>query len=132
MSFYSQLQSIAEKSTSPTKKTPTKISNYTSEQQLDIDDITVEELPLEVVKKYLRIDHDFDDLELMIATKSAISYVRKYVKIADDEELDFDLIIPVLTLISHFYESKTPIGKSNEKVDALINSILDMNRMEIL
>ena len=68
----------------------------------------------------------------MIATKSAISYVRKYVKIADDEELDFDLIIPVLTLISHFYESKTPIGKSNEKVDALINSILDMNRMEIL
>lgn len=132
MSFYNQLKSITEKSTSPKKKTPTKITTYSSQEEYDIDDITVDELPLEVVKQYLRIDHDFDDLELKIATKSAISYVRGYIKAGEDEALDFEMIMPVLTLISHFYESKTPIGKANEKVDILINSILDMNRRDIV
>lgn len=96
------------------------------------EEITPDNLTLEFVKQYLRVDHDFDDVEIMVATKSAISYVRKYVKIADNEMLDYELIMPILTLISHFYESKTPIGKSNEKVDALISSILDMNRWEIV
>ena len=132
MSFYNQLKSITEKSTSPKKKTPTKIATYSSQEEYDIDDITVDELPLEVVKQYLRIDHDFDDLELKIATKSAISYVRGYIKAGEDEALDFEMIMPVLTLISHFYESKTPIGKANEKVDILINSILHMNRRDIV
>lgn len=131
MSFYNQLKNITEKSSSPKKKTPTKISNSPSET-IDIDDIVIEELPLEIVKQYLRIDHDFDDLELMIATKSAISYVRSYIKAGDEESLDFEMIMPVLTLIAHFYENKTPIGKSNEKVELLINSILDMNRRDIL
>lgn len=95
-------------------------------------EITPDSLTLDFVKQYLRVDHDFDDLEIMVATKSALSYVRKYIKIDDDEQLDFELIIPILTLISHFYESKTPIGRSNEKVDSIINSILDMNRGDIL
>lgn len=96
------------------------------------ENITPDTLTLDFVKQYLRVDHDFDDLEIQIAIKSAISYIRKYIKQPDDEPLDFDLIVPILTLISHFYESKTPIGKSSERVDLLINSILEMNRNDIL
>lgn len=132
MSFYNQLKSITEKSTSPRKKTPTKITTYSSQEEYDIDDISADELPLEVVKQYLRIDHDFDDLELKIATKSAIAYVRNYIKAGEDEALDFEMIMPILTLISHFYENKTLIGNSNEKIDPLINSILDMSRRDII
>lgn len=95
-------------------------------------EMTPDTLTLEFVKQYLRIDHDLDDLEIQIAMKSAISYVRKYIKISEEEPLDYELIIPILTLISQFYESKTPIGKSSEKVDVLINSILEMNRADIL
>lgn len=97
-----------------------------------VEEVSPDNLSLDFVKKYLRVDHDFDDEEIMVATKSAVSYVRKYVKQEDGVALDYDLIIPILALISHFYENKTAIGKTNEKVESLINSILDMNRSGIL
>ena len=95
-------------------------------------ELTPDTLTLDFVKQYLRIDHDFDDVEIMVAIKSAISYVRKYVKQPTGEPLDDDLIIPILTLVAHFYENKTPMGKANEKVDSIINTILEMNRNDIL
>lgn len=96
------------------------------------NNITPDTLTLDFVKQYLRVEHDLDDIEIRVAMKSAVAYVRKYIKQPDEEPLDYELIIPILTLISHFYESKTPIGKSSEKVDALINSILELNRADIL
>lgn len=96
------------------------------------NNITPDTLTLDFVKQYLRVDHDLDDMEIGVAMKSAVSYVRKYVKQPTGEPLDYELIIPILTLISHFYENKTPIGKSTERVDDLINSILEMNRNDIL
>lgn len=98
----------------------------------DMELLTPETVTLDFVKQYLRIDHDYDDLELQIALKSAISYVRKYVKQPDDEPLDFELIIPILTLTGHFYENKTPIGKSSEKTETIVNSILNLNRYDIV
>lgn len=88
------------------------------------DDLTIEE-----VKHYLRIDHSLDDFELTMYLKSALSYVRKYVEMdMVTTPLDVDLVMPVLMLVSHFYENKTPINANNAKLDDIFHGVLWMNR----
>lgn len=92
-----------------------------------------DELTLDIVKHYMRIDHNLDDFELKMYLKSAITYVRKYVGIEDEDiQLDIDLVMPVLMLVSHFYENKTPINTDNAKLDHLFEGILFMNRGIVL
>ena len=57
--------------------------------------ITPDTLTLEFVKQYLRVDHDLDDIEIEVAMKSAVAYVRKHIKQPSDEPLDYELIIPI-------------------------------------
>lgn len=94
--------------------------------------ITPETLDLDFIKKYLRIEHDLDDIELTVYLAAAQSYVRTYVKAEYGENLSIDLIIPILSIIAHCYENKTVNIKSTEKVDAMFRSILDMHRGDIL
>ena len=94
---------------------------------MHIDDINcMDDLDVSIVKQYMRIEHDLDDFELELYLKSAKSYVRKYVE--EDYVDDFELIMPVLMLISHFYENKTPMNVSNAKYDHIFRDILWMNR----
>lgn len=94
---------------------------------MHIDDINcMDDLDVLIVKQYMRIEHDLDDFELELYLKSAKSYVRKYVE--EDYVNDIDLIMPVLMLISHFYENKTPMNVSNAKYDHIFKDILWMNR----
>lgn len=97
-----------------------------------IEGISPENIPLDFVKQYLRVDHDLDDIEIMVALRSAIAYVKKYIKAEDEEQLGDDLVMPVLVLVSHFYESKSLMSKSNERIDRILSAILDMNRNGIL
>ena len=94
---------------------------------MHIDDINcMDDLDVSIVKQYMRIEHDLDDFELELYLKSAKSYVRKYVQ--EDYVDDVELIMPVLMLISHFYENKTPMNVSNAKYDHIFKDILWMNR----
>ena len=86
----------------------------------------MDDLDVSIVKQYMRIEHDLDDFELELYLKSAKSYVRKYVE--EDYVDDIELIMPVLMLISHFYENKTPMNVSNAKYDHIFKDILWMNR----
>lgn len=86
----------------------------------------MDDLDVSIVKQYMRIEHDLDDFELELYLKSAKSYVRKYVE--EDYVDDVELIMPVLMLISHFYENKTPMNVSNAKYDHIFKDILWMNR----
>lgn len=96
-------------------------------------DISPNHLPLEFVKQYLRVEHDFDDLEIRIAIASAHSYVKNLLKLPKDEEIeDMELIIPMLALVAYFYENKTVSMKSNEKIDLMFESILGLHRRDIL
>lgn len=99
---------------------------------IDFENITPDNLPLDFVKSYLRIDHDFDDVELQLMIKAAKSYIRNNLRVEKDEELDTELVIPMLTLVAHFYENKTTLMKSTEKIDIMFNSILSLHRKEIL
>lgn len=105
-----------------------------NEDEKTLDDInSPDELTVDIVKHYMRIEHDLDDFELKIYLKSALAYVRKYIGIDDPKiPLDVDLIIPTLMLVSHFYENKTPINNNNSKLDSVFNSLLWMNRGVVL
>nr|DAW54689.1 MAG TPA: head tail connector [Caudoviricetes sp.] len=98
---------------------------------MDIDEIqSIDDLEVDLVKQYMRIDHDLDDLELALYLKSAISYVKKYV--LEEYVDDIELVMPVLMLVSHFYENKTPMNVSNAKYDSVFKDILWMSRGLVL
>ena len=98
-----------------------------------INDIsTVDDINLEMVKNYLRIDHNLDDVELQLFLESAKSYVRKYTGVTKDEPLDIELSIPILSLVSHFYEQRGVTVLSNEKLDEIFGDILTINRVSVL
>ena len=92
---------------------------------MDWEDInSPDDLTVEVIKQYMRIEHDLDDFELQMYLKSALSYARKYVRMEDtDTPLDVDLIMPVLMMVSHFYENKTVEwqGKNTRIYDSILN-----------
>ena len=99
---------------------------------MQFEDITPDNLPLEFVKQYLRVDHDFDDVEIQLIINSAKSYVRNTLRVEKDEELDVELVIPMLSLIAYFYETKTITMASNEKASFMFESILALHRKEVL
>lgn len=91
---------------------------------------TMQDITVDFIKHYMRIDHDLDDEELRLYLLSAISYVTKYVR---GEYLDdVDLIMPVLMLVSHFYENKTPINNNNGNYDHIYKDVLWMDRGLVL
>lgn len=97
-----------------------------SNSAIDIDDITIEELPLEVVKAYLRVDHDLDDLEIRLHMQSAIAYVRNYINQPEDKEMDMGLLAPILSLIAYLYENKSVNSKTTERLDSIFSSTLHL------
>ena len=94
---------------------------------MDITEIEcMDDLDVDMVKQYMRIEHNLDDAELGLYLKSAKSYVFNYV--GEEYSQSIELIMPVLMLISHFYENKTPMNVSNAKYDFVFKDILWMNR----
>lgn len=94
--------------------------------------ISPDKITLEMVKNYLRVDHDLDDLELKMCFQSACLYIRKYIGVDNDTPLDVDLSLPILSLTCHFYETKSVKQPTNEKLDDIFSNILSINRVSIL
>jgi uncharacterized phage protein (predicted DNA packaging) len=99
---------------------------------IDFEILSPAELTLDIIKSYLRVDHNLDDVEITLCYQSALTYVKKYIGVDNDEEVDMDLILPILSLTTHFYENKRVTQPSNEKLDEIFGSILALNRMSIL
>lgn len=94
--------------------------------------ISPDKITLEMIKNYMRIDHNFDDMEITMCFQSAMSYVRKYIGVDNETVLDVDLSLPILSLTCHFYENKDVTQPSNEKMDEVFSSVLSINRVSIL
>lgn len=100
---------------------------------LPMDNLLPESMDLDFLKSYLRVDHDYDDLEIQLFYRGVLDYVRKYIKQPDDETMtDASLCIPILSLLSYCYETRTPITKTTERQDQIFSSMLDIHRCEIL
>lgn len=94
---------------------------------MDITEInSIRDINLELVKQYLRIDHDLDDLELSLYIKSVVTYIEKYANYDCLE--DADLIIPALLMIADCYENKSLPNASNTKLNEIFSRFLWMNR----
>lgn len=98
----------------------------------DFNILSPNDLTLDIIKNYLRVDHNLDDVEITLCYKSALTYVRKYIGAESDDELDVDLILPILSLTCHFYENKRVTQPSNERMDAMFSDVLTLNRVSIL
>ncbi|MGL5718290.1 MAG: head-tail connector protein [Paraclostridium sp.] len=94
--------------------------------------ISPQDITLEIVKNYLRIDHNLDDVELTMCFQSAYAYVRKFLGMDATEEMEVDLSLPILSLTCHFYETKDINHSTNEKMDEIFRTVLSMNRTSIL
>lgn len=90
------------------------------------------EITLDMVKNFLRVDHNLDDVEITMCFQSAVTYVTKYVGAESYDDLDVDLILPILSLTCHFYENKGVTQSSNEKMDEIFSGILNLNRVSVL
>lgn len=99
---------------------------------MELENITPDNLPLDFVKQYLRVEHNFDDLEIQLMVKSAQHYVRNYINQPDGTDMDIELVIPILTLVAYFYENKTVTMKSTEKLDVIFGSVLNLHRGDLL
>lgn len=106
--------------------------NLPMTKQITADQITADNIPLSFAKQYLRVDHDFDDVEIQVGIKTAQAYVRNYIKQPEDEPLDNGLIITILSLTAYFYENKSPVMKSTEKLDVMFGNVLNMYKREVL
>lgn len=83
------------------------------------------QIDLNLVKDYLQIDYDDDDLQLQLMIQAAQNYIVKSAK-TDIEYLDRqpDLVIACLQIVSHFYENKGIVTLTNTKIDTMLQNIL--------
>lgn len=91
------------------------------------------ELSLDLLKQWLKIDHDLDDVELTLCLNAAISNVKNNIGIeGEDEELDPELYIVTLNLASHFYHNKSMYIEKTYSQDNIYQSILFMHKSNLL
>lgn len=131
MNFYEQLTSSIDSESYIAKNNEGTKTAY-EEESYDISEITPDNLPLSFVKNYLRVDHDLDDIEIAVHIRTAQAYVRDYIKLDSTENLPLGVLAPLLSLIAHFYENKSALMKSTEKWDAVITSVLDLHKCEVI
>lgn len=99
-----------------------------------IKSVKVTDLDIQMVKDYLRIDHDDDDEFLNIILVSSRSYIQAYlnIKFEEFEETPDEFTIACLALCSHWYENRQVQQESNGKglkeLNYIFAGILDIYR----
>lgn len=92
----------------------------------------VSEITPEAVNSYLRLDDDADDGLASVMLPAAVAYVKGYTGL-DAAALDEheDISLAVLVLCSDMYDNRQMVV-DNDKVNRVIQSILDMHRVNLL
>lgn len=89
----------------------------------------VSEITNDNLLDYLKID-DCEDLTVYL--ESANDFVKNYTGLTDEEIDNKPSIVPLIyVLVAEYYENRT-FTVSNEKVNAVISSTLDMYRKNLL
>ncbi len=92
----------------------------------------VSELTIQELKDYARVEHSDDDMQFEIILTACKSYVKGYTGMSD-EQLDTkeDVTIAVQVLANEMYENRT-MTVQNDKVNKVVQSILDMYSLNLL
>ena len=100
-----------------------------------VKDVTPQDINLEIVKNYLRID--FDDVDndrmLNIILASAKSFVQTYLnwKFVDVDEIPLEITIALLAIVEHWYKNRgvTSEDATVNELPYVFSGILDMHRL---
>lgn len=82
----------------------------------------ISEVTLEMVKNYLRVDGDEDDLLLNAIMDASKKYISSYIGSADLDQYD-DLTIAFMCLVADMYdvrEWKTNVANNNNTVTTIL------------
>ena len=100
-----------------------------------VHDVTPQEIDLEIVKNYLRIDFDDwdNDKILNIIIASAKSFVQSYLnwKFTDVEEVPAEITIALLAIVEHWYKNRGVMAEDTtvNELPYVFSGILDMHRL---
>lgn len=94
--------------------------------------VKITEINLEMVKDYLRIDHEDDDIMLTTMLFAAKSFIQSYLnqKFSDFKELPDEFTIACLALVSHWYEKREIQGNKDDgkEMKYIFSGLLDLHR----
>ena len=93
--------------------------------------IYMQNIDLDIIKNYLRIEQEFkdDDLEIEIFMHVAKDYLQKVCGLTEDEFLDANTLIPAyLILVSEMYEYRSAMVQTNTKANPLIQRYINSSR----
>lgn len=96
-------------------------------------EIKISEVDLDMVKGYLHLDSNEEDLLLQLIMDGAKDYIKSYTGISADEDLDTksDLTISYLALINEMFDNRSFTTES-DKVNKLIDNMLNMYCLNLL
>lgn len=94
---------------------------------MKISEVTIDDL-----KEYANVDHDYDDKILSNILLSSKSYIKSYTGL-NEEQIDSkeELTIALMILCNELYENRI-YTVENDKVNKIVNSILDMHSINLL
>ena len=93
--------------------------------------IYMQNIDLDFIKNYLRIEQEFkdDDLEIEIFMQVAKDYLQKVCGLTEDEFLDANTLIPAyLILVAEMYEYRSAMVQTNTKANPLIQIYINSSR----
>lgn len=94
--------------------------------------VKITEIDLDLVKEYLRIDHNDDDEMLITMLTAAKSFIQSYLnkKFEDFDELPNEFTIACLAIISHWYEKREIQSSkdSGKELSYIFSGLLDLHR----
>lgn len=94
---------------------------------MKISEVTITDL-----KEYANIDHDYDDKIFSNILLSSKAYIKSYTGL-NQEQIDEkeELTMALMILCNEMYENRI-YTVENDKVNKIVNSILDMHSINLL
>ncbi|CAM2079047.1 head-tail connector protein [Clostridium cuniculi] len=94
---------------------------------MKISEVTITDL-----KGYANVDHDYDNNILSNILSASKAYIKSYTGL-NEEQIDSkeDLTIALMILCNEMYENRI-YSVENDKVNKIVNSILDMHSINLL
>ena len=92
----------------------------------------ISEVNISDLKEYANVDHDYDNNIFSNILLSSKSYIKSYTGL-NEEQIDSkeELTIALMILCNEMYENRI-YTVENDKVNKIVNSILDMHSINLL
>lgn len=97
-----------------------------------VNTMKISEVTITDLKEYANVDHDYDNNIFSSILLSSKSYIKSYTGL-NEEQIDSkeELTIALMILCNEMYENRI-YTVENDKVNKIVNSILDMHSINLL